>query len=1143
MKILFLKYCLISFVFLILSIQVLFAQFFVPKISKITDEKDLSPSATFAIVEDQIGYIWFGTVDGLYRYDGFNFKIFRHQKNNKNSLSNNTIRALCLSKNGKLWIGTQGGGVDCFDVENEEFTNYSFNDSSENSISGNSIWTVLEDKEGNIWMGVSDQGVDKLDIKTGKIKHYKIVSDDSTRRYEIIIRSIFQDKNGTIWIGTGGDGLYSLNTITGSIRQYVNDPLKPSSIANNSIFDIYQDNSGLIWNCTYGAGISILDTKTNSFKHIKNDPKNANSLVSDLTYRIREKPGGGFWISTEYGLSFLDKDLKKFINYTHNNCENNSITDNRIRTTFIDNQGILWMGSEIGVDKLVEQNRFKLYQHIPSNQSSMEDGLVRSILEDNEGNLWIGLIDKGLVFYNKKKNEFITYKHNIKNPKSIPGNHITALFQDSNNDIWMGEWDTGLLKYNKQTGSIDRIVGAHYGSNRLSDNRIQVIKEARPGVLWIGTEGGINRYNTKTGKIKQFMHEANNPNSLNANGVQSNAFIVDSKGNLWVGMWSYGFNKIEFKDTLQEKAIFTSWKNNPDNESGLNNNNVISMHLSKTGILWIGTFGGGLNRFDIQTGKFTHYTPEDGLPNNIIFSILEDEKGNLWLSTDDGISMFNPSSHTFQNFDRTHGLQDNHFFWGSSFKSKSGELFFGGINGFNSFYPDSINVNKTPVNPVIMSIRAFDKTIAINYSNLNKKEIELEYDQNFLTFEFSGLDFIEPQKDKFRYRLDDIDNEWNTVDNRRFASYTDLSPGTYFFRLNVSNSDEIWNNQELSIKIVIKPPWWQTIWAKALLVLLVIGIVWLFYNIRIGILETQKRRLEEQVALRTSEINEKSKSLVEKNEEILLQKEELSFQTKSLNEKNNLLEKALNELEQAQKALIQSEKMASLGVLSAGIAHEINNPLNFISLSIDNLRVEFEEIIDFEAKIGSQSHEFLMKLLDHAQTGASRISKIVNSLRLYSDSDEAVMHVCNINEIIQNAITIFHSKIPSFIDLELELKEIPLFKCREHQISQVIINIIDNAIHAISEKSEYKDEKIKILTEIEKNNGIDYILINISNTGPQLSKSVLEHIFEPFYTTKAPNKGTGLGLYISYDIIKEHLGFLIAENKENFVIFKILIPI
>ncbi len=1112
-----------------------------PKISRVTDEKGEGPSATFAIVKDQVGFMWFGTVDGLYRYDGFNFKIFRHQINNGNSLSNNTIRSLCLGKGGKLWIGTQGGGVDCFDTQTEKFTNYSATGKSKNEISGNTIWTIIEDSENNIWMGVSNAGIDMLNTKNQTFKHYDVIKDESSKLYEI--RRLFQDNRGLIWIGNGSYGLFVLNPKNGSIKKYEHNPDDTKSLSSNGVFDIFQDKSGLLWVCTYGEGLNLFDYKTESFKSIKNNPYSTNSLISNLTYRITENKTGGYWISTEYGLSFMDKNQSSFVNYVHNNCDLNTLTDNRIRTTYVDNQGITWIGTETGVDKLIEQNRFLTFKNIPNNSNSLENGIVRSILQDNDGNLWIGLIDKGLAHYDTKTGVFNTYKHDPKNPNSLSGNHITALFQDSNNDIWIGEWDTGLQRFNKKTGGFERIINAFTGKSKLTDNRIQVIREAKPGVLWIGTEGGINKYDVQTGKVSYLIHDSKNQHSLNANGVQSNAFIVDSEGNLWVGMWSSGFNKIEFSGTNKENVNFKSWKNDLNNNNSLSNNNVISMHLSKLGILWIGTFGGGLNRFDTKTEIFTHFSPEDGLPNSIIFSILEDDNENLWLSTDKGISMFNPKTLTFQNFDRTDGLQDDHFFWGSSFKGKNDELFFGGINGFNSCFPNNVKTNKIPANPVVLSIKVFDKTIGNNYSLSDTNTIELSYNQNFLTFELAGLDFIEPQKNLFKYKLEGVDQDWNVVGNRRYANYTDISDGTYTFRLNVTNSDEVWNSDDLIIKITIKPPWWNTILAKVIFFLLLVGGVLIFYYLRIGLLERQKHKLEEQVVARTIEISEKNTDLEQMNEEILSQKESLSEQAHSLNEKNNLLKNALLELEIAQKALIESEKMASLGILSAGVAHEINNPLNFISLSLDNIKSEITEINDSDHNMDNQKYDMLMQLIDHAETGKIRISNIVNDLRLYSHSNESSREICSVVELINSSIDMVQAKIPSFIQLELNLTKVPDIICDKEQITQVMVGIVENAVHAIKEKHKHENEKVCFSTEILRKSEKDFVSIIISNSGPLLSDDLLSHLFDPFYTTKAPNKGTGLGLYIAYNIVKDHQGFLIAENKDNLVFFKIQIPI
>jgi len=948
---------------------------------------------------------------------------------------------------------------------------------------------------------------------------------------------------GIIWVGIGNMGLIALMPESAEFKTYTLDDTHSSALSNNSILDITDDENGNIWACSYGGGINVFNKKENKFTYILHKTNNYNSLISDLTYGIIKGNKGEFWIATEYGLSNLNYFDTKFRNYKHDNCELNSLSDNRIRTIFFDSNNILWIGTESGVDKLVQQNDFLLFKNNPNKRNSIPRGIVRTILEDNNENVWVGLIEKGLTKYSPKTDDFKSYKHFISVTHKNAGKHVTALFQDEENNIWLGEWDSGLFKYNSEIDNFVQVLSASSEKNALSDNRIQKIMSAEPGFLWIGTESGINYFEIKNNQCVQFLHNPNDPNSLSANGVQSNAMAMDAEGNLWVGVWSGGLNKIAFKESSKVNPEFKVWKSDPKKINGLSSNNVIALHFDKQGILWIGTFGGGLNRFDTKTGLFRNYTTVEGLPNNIVFSILDDHNGNLWLSTDGGLSKFDPQTEMFQNFYESDGLQSDHFFWGASNKGKSGQIYLGGINGFNSFYPDSLNQLKLKPNIVLTGLKIFNEEIPLRKAISVPEQIELSFEENFLTFEFVALNYFHPNRQHYRYKMDGMDKNWNLNDDRRFASYTNLAPGTYTFRVQTSKNIRQWESNELSVKIIIHPPWWASLWARLIQIFIIVGGVLAFYFIRVGILQRQKRKLEAQVIARTAEINKSKLQLEEQKEQISSQNQVLLTQKNELGDKNTELSQTLEQLEITQKALIESEKMASIGIMSAGIAHEINNPLNFISVSLENIKIQISEQQEENDLFDEGRMQIINKLLEHSDTGINRITNITNSLKIYAYKGDGVSKLVDVKDLIESSVTILHSKIPEYVKIELNFSVVPKVLCKADQISQVILNLIDNAIDAITEKPQAENEQIIIDTSEIKLDDKNCILIDISNTGGQINEKNLKHLFDPFFTTKAPNKGTGLGLYISYNIIHDHKGKLKVKNISNGVKFSIFLPL
>jgi signal transduction histidine kinase/ligand-binding sensor domain-containing protein len=1109
------------------------------EITPVLDKSGAPPSATFAIIEDRQGFIWFGTIDGLYRYDGFNYKIFRNEPENKNSLSNNTIRDLAIDKNGTIWIATQGGGLDAFDPVSESFTNYNHSGTNENELSGNSLWSIIVDRHGNIYAGVSGQGVDRVNPQTGEIKHYSVLENGQKLMQEESVRSLLEASDGSIWAGISNLGVSKINPNTSEVKQYLHEYGNTTKLSNDQPFDLYLGHDGNIWIASFGGGINILDPETESFRHIRAN-NNTNTIISDLTYSIDERIEQEYWIATEYGISVYNNKTGEIRNFQQSSGRE-AISENRVRKIFIDSKGIVWAGTESGVDKFVLQSNFITYSNYLGNTSDLSTPIVKAICKDDE-NLWIGLIDNGLIRYNYPTKSYKQYTYEPNQRNSLSGSNINSIFIDSEKTMWVSDWNTGLMKYDPKGDNFERVSNAYQEQNRLSDNRIQRIIEGKPGVLWISTEGGLNKYDVKSDKFFRFQHDAENPNSLSSNSLQSQAIVFDSDSNLWLGTWSFGLNKMVFKNKERKEADFVHYRHEAGNNKSLPNDNVISL-LYDTTCLWIGTFGGGLSRLDFVTNEFTTYTTENGLPNNIIFAIYKDKNGNLWLSTDYGISMFNPSNEQFQNYTKKDGLQDNHFFWGAAYADKNGILYFGGINGLNSFVPEEVTPDTTPAPPVLVDIKLFNQSVLLDRLEDEKNSAKFFYDENFISLEFAALDYSEPDKNLYKYKLEGFDKDWIIRSGSNRASYTNLSPGSYSFKLQVSNSDGIWNKETLELQLAIIPPWWKTWFARIAFIVFMLVIIYGIYKIRIDILQSQKRQLEDQVKLRTAEIAEKNKTLNNQKDEISTQNQQLNKQKDELAERNGKLRKALTELENTQKALVESEKLASLGILTAGVAHEINNPLNFISVSIENIKSSIGEIECIAKETSKEKLDEINELLSHSETGVTRITQIVAGLKSLLSNSEENLELVQADELINSATTVLAHKIPKYIKLNVALNTKTQIQARKFRLSQVFINIIDNAIDSISTKPIHENECIDIEIDTDNYENTPCVVFKIANSGPPIPEEELSKIFDPFFTTKDPNKGTGLGLYITYSIIKEHNGYIHVKNEKGKVVFYIFVPI
>jgi len=861
---------------------ILFAQPEDIQFEHLTVEDGLSSNSVFEILQDSRGFIWLGTIDGLIRYDGYNFKIFRNNPNDPTSLGANRIYSIYEDRSGVLWIGTDGGGLNKFDREKEQFSRYTNDPNDPTSLNDIVVSSIYEDSSGDLWIGTETGGLNKLvrgdsEESPPTFIHYKHDPDDSTSLSNYAVNSICEDNFGALWIGTYRGGLNKLIPADNeesppTFIHYKHDPNDPSSLSSNKVGSIYEDKSGDIWIATYG-GLNKLIPVSNeesppTFIHYKHDPNDPSSLSSNEVRSIYEDDSGDIWIGTiGGGLNKLvpgDKEGSPptFVHYKHDSKDPTSLNSNSVISVYEDNSGLIWIGTAGGgVNKFdKEKRKINHYKHNPYDPASISFNDVYPIYEDNSGNIWIGTNGGGLNKLDKEKGKFNHYKHDPDDPTTLSYNNVFSICEDNSGVLWIGTTGGGLNKLVPGDSEESPPTFIHYkhdpnNPKSLSDNKVYSIYEDSSGDLWIGTTRGLNKLvpNDNKESPPTFIHFNNNsddPSSLSHYIVRT--IYEDRSGTLWIGTDGGGLNKLippvpdsSSGDNKESLPTFIHYKHDPNDPTSLSNNTVLSIYEDKSGILWIGTWGGGLNKFDREKIHFTHYRQIDGLPNELIIGILEDDYGNLWISTNKGISKFNPQTETFRNYDVRDGLQSNEFSANAYLKSKSGEMFFGGINGFNVFHPDSIKDN-THIPPIIITdFQLLHKPVPVgfdesrNRSILKKsitetKEIELTYEDYIFSFEFAALDFHTPEKNQYAYIMEGFEMDWNYTDaNRRFVTYTNLDPGEYTFRVKGSNNDGVWNEEGVSISIIIVPPWWLTTWAYFLYALILLSIIFFTWKMQL----------------------------------------------------------------------------------------------------------------------------------------------------------------------------------------------------------------------------------------------------------------------------------------------------------------------
>lgn len=1106
----------------------LYAQESELRFEHISWEEGLSQVSGNAIIQDSRGFMWFGTEDGLNRYNGYDFTVYRHIADDTASLSSNQITHLFEDSQGILWIGTKMG-LNSFDRKTERFTAYNHSPGNKKSLSNNLITGICEDARGNLWISTGD-GLNKFDRESENFTGFKYSPADTTGLRNNLIISLAADKKGSLWIGTG-KGVKRFDISREKFSPYPQNGDDKKGLNQSRVTTLFINSQGTIWMGTDNGLYSLTPDSHTLNRHIFNT-ETLNGVENQI-FSIGQDQSGLLWIGTNGGgLTIFDPVKHTFTQHVQETENPYSISDNTIVEIFTDRQGILWLGTQSsGINKLnTKVQKFRTYQQIPKSSNSLLGNNIWGVLTDRSGLLWIAT-DMGLNSYDEQKNKWTHYT-GPKNPdEGLSSKAALSVFEDSEGILWIGTAGGGLNSLDKASGKFTHYLPDPAVPESIGYHSIWEITEDTEGFLWIATlGGGLSKFDKVSGKFTNYTHEPSNSKSLNNTAIWS--VHLDKAGILWLGTNGGGLNRFD-----KETGAFTHYMHDSEAKNSLSSNYIYSILEDRHGFLWIGTNGGGLNKFDKRSGTFKRYQEQDGLINNVVYAILEDNNGHLWLSTNKGLSRFNPHTEVFRNYDARDGLQSNEFNVGAFHKNENGTLFFGGINGLNAFHPDSIKDNSTVPPVLITDFQIFNKAVPIGEDSPLQKhisetdEISLSYTQSVFSFEFVALNYVSPEKNQYAYMLEGFDKDWYPVGNRRFATYTNIPPGRYTFRVKASNNDGIWNDEGASIGLTIVPPFWQTTWFYLFLFIFLILLVAGIFQLRLRSLKRARSLLKKQVSERTSELSQE-KGRVQK-------------QNVQLNSINEELKSTLENLRNTQVKLVQSEKMASLGQFTAGVAHEINNPVNFISAGIDSLKANYEDIIAllhkyralkqeehpekafpaieaFEQEIELQ--ELLAEitlLFKGIKDGAGRTKEIVKSLQNFSRLDENNLKKADLNEGLEATLLMLQPSLTDRIQLIKAYGNLPEVECFPGQINQVFMNVLSNAIQAIEGKGT-----IQITTRTDN----DFAIVEIKDSGKGVRPDIIHKIFDPFFTTKAVGKGTGLGLSISYGIVAKHHGKLSVES-------------
>ncbi|MBI9043814.1 MAG: hypothetical protein JEZ06_04970 [Anaerolineaceae bacterium] len=830
---------------------------------EISVEQGLSQSVVACIIQDSRGFIWIGTEDGLNRFDGYEFKIYKHDPDDKRSISNNFIYDIYEDSSGMIWIATEMG-LNLFDPREEVFIRYLHDAEIKDSLSHNRVSKILESKNGTIWVGTNGGGLNRFEPQTEKFSFYKNIPGDSKSLSDNMVEDLYEDSRGILWIATR-NGLNRLDPDNDLIRQYVHIPGDPDSLPSNHISRIIGGEPGGKWLGT-ADGLLIMMVRDRFYSYPIDPISSLNSQENMIRDLYLDPSGVILIVSQRGGLSVFSPKTAKFHHYPRASEQDDStaISTAVIKTIFRDQSGVYWVGTEAGGINVFDHTsqRFEHYGHEKENPDSLSSDIVFSMFEDSDGLLWVGT-SRGLDCIDRVTGETRHYQHNPRYPsRTLSGYQVSAIQEDLNGNLWVGT-DHGLNQYDPKTNQFIPVklllTDEKLSRLELNNQFITSIFLDSDGILWMGAIGlGLIRFDPETNHAILFEKDPADPAGLRGDVIM--AIYEDNRGYIWVGLLNEGLSRIE--DQSGEITHFTS------ENSSLSDDNVLSIYQDEEEVLWVGTMG-GVNRLDPDSEDFVQYREKDGLPNDTVFGILGDQQGSLWLSTSRGLSRFDLENEIFKNYTRYEELKNIEFNSGAYFQSDSGEMFFGGVNGLNVFYPDQIQDNLFVPPVMITSLMQGGSELNTNINAAYIEEISLKWPQNYFEFEFASLSYIQSEQNQYAYKLEGFDKEWNFNGTNHYGKYTNLPGGVYTLQIMGSNNDGTWNTEGAELIVKVTPPLWNTWGFRILAGSLVVLLIAAGYRYRLHNVQESNRKLAALVEERTREMAQR-KQVAEGLREILI---------------------------------------------------------------------------------------------------------------------------------------------------------------------------------------------------------------------------------------------------------------------------------
>lgn len=1100
-------------------------------------EDGLSQNSVLDMVQDKKGFMWFGTYAGLNRYDGYQFKVFLHNSSDSTSLSNSLVRSVCLDSVGNLWVGTVHG-LNRYVPETESFERYIHNPADTNSISNNSVYKLYCDDKGIVWVCTRGGGVNRIDvdvIKSGNgkmVRKYRFAhiqpEKEKRNNYEMNkVSGIIKSASGDYWMSSG-IGLNKIN-FNGVWETYSYNPIDSHSLSDDGCSCLVEDRHGYIWVGTWGGGLNVFDPKTKKFYRVPNDSGNpsfkGDSHFVMMLYADRKgNVWAGSWgslrryilpehLSANTGLN----DYMKQISVTDFNSvpgDIYSIKGTNFYSIYEDRSNVFWIGTDWdGINKYdMHSNYIRHIYHDSQNSNSLSNNVAFSLCAEDDSLLWVGTLN-GLNLWNRKQSVFTRFVNDPNNKHSISSNVVNGLIKDRKGQLWIGT-QNGLNQYNRQTSQF-----SSYGLDTTVLNVQTMFEDRLDEHLWLGAyECGLLNFDKRTKQLKAIPDLSPLHHELRQHTVR--CIAQDEDGWLWIGTESMGL----FHYNPADGQLFR-YAYQPGNASGISSDKIVSLFVDSHHTLWVATVN-GLSKLifindDHSKAEFKTYKVGNGVDSDQLSALCQDTKGRIWISTNKGIFEFDPTNDTFRKVELRFGIRNREFLSNAIyFDSKTSEIFVGSINGISIILTNHVKKSNTQPTVQLTGLRIFNQSIGIGERVNDRvvlvnaiqetKELILTHRENVFGFDFSTLHFSSPELNTYAFKLEGFDRDWNYVGNQRSATYTNLSPGKYVFKVKGANCDGVWSTESAQITVVILPPWWKTLAFRISFVLLSVLIISILVGFKFFNLRKQKEILSQMVAVRTQQLSERTHELSEMNEELKDRQLEISIQNEELTLHRNHLEQLVEErTHQLRKAKEKAEESDQLKTaFLANMSHEIRTPMNAI--------IGFTALLESDELDVEEKQNYIGIIRNNGNALISLINDILDISMLEANQLNLIKSDFYLDSLLREIFSCFQLANQKHIDFLLDMPdEMMSLKMHSdvHRVRQVINNFLSNSFKFTSSGF------IRLGCYIQNNQ----VIVYVADSGIGIEENDKGKIFSQFHKIDSDDSkyhpGTGIGLSIAKRLV------------------------